>query len=221
MFKKPSILLIILSAFTVGFFLSLIPKHDQLNETLIFFPLDPDAFYTEAKTSLDFLTSKDADEYILKWNVKSLLNQTSYLRQDVSLLFEDGYLKDTLSLWKEDADLIQLEKGVFGEDSGHYEAITLHHAEIHYPNDVLKSAQMMSFDQLYVFDSPLSSFHAFKIPETTEEEEGKRILDYILQQQMTFLKGDLLEHFSIPSASYESIPLSRFARFQNESLANG
>lgn len=213
-------LMMLITSFCVGLFLVIQIKPEPLRDALIFFPLDPTASFNETSSKIEFQKVEDEDEYTLDWTVSSVLNQTAYLRQDVSLLFEDGYLKDTLSAWRENTDTIQLEKDVRSDDSGHYKLITFHHAELHYPNDVIKSAQALSFDELYVIDSPLSPVHSFRIPETEEDQEGKRILDYILTQQQQYDWNSLFEYYHLSKENYSLVPLTDLALYQNQPLPN-
>ncbi|WP_100406813.1 hypothetical protein [Bacillus solitudinis] len=211
--KKIYISLIIMTSLLVGLSLTFGLKSEPFKEALTFFPLDPQATFDVATSQLALQSIEDEDEYRLKWQTKSLLNQSAYLRQDVSLLFEDGYLKDILSTWEENTNQIIQDKSVLGEDSGHYKVITFHHAELHYPNDVIKSAQTLSFDELYVIDSPLSSLHSFRTPDNEKDLESKRILDYILEQQQKYDWDDLFEYYQIPDEKYTRIPLTQIGRF--------
>ncbi|WP_100372451.1 hypothetical protein [Bacillus sp. FJAT-45037] len=217
--KKQTIVFTILAAaIMVGLFLSIYGKPNLLRETLTTFPIDPNASFIEASSNVEFLQSMDEDEYKLKWDTLSVLNEVAPLRQDVSLLFEDGVLKDTMAKWEENTDLLGQDKEVSAEDSGHYEVITFHHAELRRANDEFRSAQTMSTDQLYVIDSPLSALHAFKIPETEEDKESKRILDYILDQQQSYDWDDLYDFYQIPASDYSRIPLTKIDHYQTEPL---
>ncbi|TES50211.1 hypothetical protein E2L07_16490 [Halalkalibacterium halodurans] len=220
MLKKPLLLFVIVSAFAAGLYFSFFSKQPSLHDALTFFPIDPDAAYTEATTSIELMTKKDEDEYTLDWATASTLDQPAFLRQDVSLLFEDGYLIDTLYASTENEASLTMNKKVAGEDSGHYVAVTFHHSEIHYPNDDIMSAQTISRDELYIIDSPLSPLLSFKVAKTAEEKEGKRILDTILKQQMTYIQERLIEHFAINSESYYVIPLTKLADYQSVPLPN-
>ncbi|MFC0558106.1 hypothetical protein [Halalkalibacter alkalisediminis] len=209
---------LLITSFFVGLFLVISIKPEPLRDALIFFPIDPNATFEEATSRIQFQTMEDEDEYTLDWTVKSVLNQDAYLRQDVSLLFEDGYLKDTLSSWQENTSTIQMEKDVKSDDSGHYRVVTFHHAELHYPNDEIKSAQKLSFDQLYVIDSPLTPLHAFRIPQTEEEKESKRILDYILKQQQDYDWDSLFEYYNLPQDNYLRIPLTDLVLYEEKPI---
>ncbi|WP_207634111.1 hypothetical protein [Halalkalibacter urbisdiaboli] len=205
-------------SFAVGLLLTNTLKSEPLKEALTFFPLDPNASFDVAFSLIELQSMEDDDEYILRWGTESKLNQKAYLRQDVSLLFEDGNLKDTLSFWKEDTDTIKQKKLVEGEDSGHYKVVTFHHAELHYPNDIIKSAQTLSFDELYVIDSPLSPLRAFRTPETDEDKESKRILDHILEQQQKHDWDDLFAYYNIPEDKYLRVPLTQLDRFKDKPI---
>ncbi|ARK29389.1 hypothetical protein [Halalkalibacter krulwichiae] len=209
---------LLITSFCVGLFLVISIKPEPLRDALIFFPIDPNASYLEAESHIEFQTMDDEDEYTLNWKTSSVLDQNAYLRQDVSLLFEDGYLKDTLSIWKENTSTINMEKDVTSDDSGHYRIVTFHHSELHYNNDEIKSAQKLSFDQLYVIDSPLSPLHAFRIPSTEEEKESKRILDYILMQQQDYDWDSLFEYYNLPKEDYFRIPLTDLALYEEKPI---
>ncbi|MCK0471512.1 hypothetical protein [Halalkalibacter sp. APA_J-10(15)] len=210
---KYAIALLSLSFF-VGLFLVFSLRPEPLRETLIFFPIDESAQFLESRSAITISSSKDEDEYILNWETSSLLDQEAFLRQDVSLLFEDGLLKDIQSTWKKQTDSITMNKHVPSDDSGHYRVVTFHHAEIHYPNDHIRSAQALSFDRLYVVDSPLSPLEAFRIPETEQQWESKRVLDYILQQQQQYDWEDLFEYYHLPEDEYVKIPLTDFIQYE-------
>ncbi|WP_227934986.1 hypothetical protein [Alkalihalobacillus deserti] len=209
---------LLITSFCVGLFLVITIKPEPLRDALIFFPIDPNATFEESTSRIQFQAMEDEDEYTLDWTVTSVLNQDAYLRQDVSLLFEDGYLKDTLSTWKENTSTIQMEKDIKSDDSGNYRVVTFHHAELHYPNDEIKSAQKLSFDQLYVIDSPLSPLHAFRIPETEEEKESKRILDYIIKQQQDYDWDSLFDYYNLPKDGYLRIALTDLVLYEEKPL---
>ncbi|WP_066173441.1 hypothetical protein [Bacillus marinisedimentorum] len=180
----------------------------EVRESLIYFPLDPELAFTQAETKLMLLKEKDADEYTLKWEVDSTLPRKVYLRQDISLLFEEGVLKDILNQWEEEADSLNLEKKVTAEDSNHFQSLSFHYGEVHYQNDHIRSVQKMSSDHLYVIDSPMTALESFRVPSTEEEKEWKRIIDHATNQQLLFTRDKLLAHFGIPAGKYATIPLT-------------
>jgi hypothetical protein len=186
--------------------------HNQttdIKESIIFFPIDPNVSFTSADTHVNILEEKDEDEYTVRWTVDSALGKEAYLRQDLSLLYEDGMLNDTMSKWVENEDALKQQKIITSEDSGHYEAISFHHAELHYPNDIIKSAQTMSYDELYVIDSPLQPLESFKEPETEEDAFNKKVLDHATDQQLRVIWHNLINHFNIPVENYYMMPLTK------------
>ncbi|WLD92066.1 hypothetical protein [Alkalihalobacillus sp. AL-G] len=183
-------------------------QNDKIKESIIFFPIDPSVAFTSANTSLTLLEEKDEDEYSIRWRTNSTIGKKAYLRQDITLLFEDGRLKDTMSKWMENIDRLEQEKTISSEDSGHFEAISFHHAELHYPNDIIKSAQTMSYDQLYVIDTPLQPLESFETPETFEDENNKKVLDHATAQQLKMVWDSLIQYYNIPIENYFMIPMT-------------
>jgi hypothetical protein len=188
-------------------------KRDTVKEAIIFFPLDETVNFTSAKTHLTLLKQTDEDEYTIKWLTSAALKQPVYLRQDISLLYEDGYLIDALSKWKENTNELEQIKRINSEDSSHFQSISFHHAEIHYPNDIIKSSQTMSYDELYVIDSPMSPLESFKTPETKQEEEWQKILDHAKNQHIQVVWESLLRYYQIPIQKYKMISLTNLYRY--------
>jgi hypothetical protein len=195
-------------------------ENHRAEESLIFFPIDPTVQFTEALTNISLYDQKDNDEYTVKWLAQSRLDRKAYLRQDISLLYEDGKLIGTFSRWKENSKNIKQSKKVKGEDSSYYEAISFHHAEIHYPDDVIKSRQLMSSDHLYVIDSPLSPLESFKVPETELQKEWREILNNTRYQQLYYVWNSLIEEYQIKSNNYFLLPLTSLVKFNNKPLPN-
>ncbi len=207
--KRKRILFILVAAVTATSFYMYHNQSSDVKESIIYFPIDPDVSFSNANTKVNILEEKDEDEYTVQWKVDSTLGKEAYLRQDISLLYEDGMLRDTLSKWEQDTDTLQQKKIITNEDSGHFEAISFHHAELHYPNDIIKSAQTMSYDELYVIDSPLQPLESFKTPETKEDEINKKVLDHATNQQLKVIWHNLIKYFNIPVENYYMIPLTK------------
>ncbi|MGM7701978.1 hypothetical protein ACSVDE_09625 [Pseudalkalibacillus sp. Hm43] len=207
--KRKRILFILLAAVTATSFYMYHNQSSDVKESIIYFPIDPDVSFSNANTKVNILEEKDEDEYTVQWKVDSTLGKKAYLRQDISLLYEDGMLRDTLSKWEQEADTLQQKKIITNEDSGHFEAISFHHAELHHPNDIIKSAQTMSYDELYVIDSPLQPLESFKTPETKEDEINKKVLDHATNQQLKVIWHNLIKYFNVPVENYYMIPLTK------------
>jgi uncharacterized membrane-anchored protein len=192
-------------------------QKDSTIESIIYFPIDPSISFKGASTTLNLIEQVDEDEYKLKWLARSEVNKPVYLRQDISLLFEDGRLKDIMSKWEEDTAVISQEKEISSEDSGHFESISFHHAEVHYANDIIKSAQKMSYDDLYVIASPLHPLESFKIPSTEKEKDDQTVLDHATNQQLHHIWEGLIKYYNIPVENYLYFPLTKI-HFYNEHL---
>ncbi len=212
------IIWIILIGHAVGFFVVFQWLQNDAQNVVKYFPLDETVSFEETSTSLKMLSESDQDEYEINWTTNSKLKEPVYLRQDISLLYEDGRLKGVLGKWKENSqDLVQEEK-VQGEDSGHYQAITYHHGEIHYPDDRIKSIQDMTQSELYVIDSPLTPLESFTEPENQQQIDWKETLDRATQQQLAYRWNQLVTHFSIPLEQYERIPLTTLPEYKTKPL---
>src|SRR5699024_6320537 len=121
------------------------------------------------------------------WNTNSTLKDRIYLRQDVTLLYMDGQLKAIKGLWKENENNISLEITFEESDSSFFEAITLHHGEIHYPNEKIKSIQKVTSDFLYVVDSPHTPLLSFRHPDSPMQKEWKETMDRATTQQLHYV----------------------------------
>lgn len=192
----------------------------NIEQTIANFPIDEDNQFSKVTTTLQLIDLNDEDEYTLEWKTTSETTGKIDLSQDISLLFEDGRLLETLSSANEKNDLLTQKLKIAGEDSGHFEAITFHYRQKHYPNDITKSLQLMSYDQLYILDSPLSPIEYFKKPRTAAEIDGKRILDTIIQQNLQYSWQELIEYFNINLENYHAIPLTNLVKLNGRSLPN-
>lgn len=213
--KLKWIIVIILALITSGF---LYFSHEQnVRESIIFFPITDSVVFTKASTSLEFVENKDDDEYVIEWDVHSFTDKEIYLRQDLSLLFSDGKLIDTLSEWEDQSQKLAQFKKVSGEDSSHYEAISLHYGEIHI-DDQIRSIQQMTNDHLYVIDSEFTHEFSFKEAETEEEQEWKSILDKVTEQHLEYSWNGMMNFYGIDKSKYEPIPLVDLPNYNTEPL---
>lgn len=212
-----NIIYVLLAALFTGFFLTVVIPFQKDDQSVIkFFPLDETKGFEETSSTLTLLSESDKDEYDLQWKTTSVLGEPVYLRQDVSLLFLNGRLKGILSKWKESGQNLFLDKIVHGEDSGHYQTVTFHHGEIHYPYDEIKSIQDMSAAELYVIDSPMTPLESFEIPQNASQQEWKRKLDHTTTQQLIYHWNQLIQYFKIPKAQYELIPLTNLPDYETK-----
>ncbi|WNF37773.1 hypothetical protein RJD24_04775 [Bacillaceae bacterium IKA-2] len=189
-----------------------------IQQTIGNFPIDENNQFSEVTTTLQLIDLNDDDEYTLEWKTTSETTDKIDLSHDIALLFEDGRLIEMMSLAKEKNTLLTQKLKIFGEDSGHFEAITFHYRQKYYPNDIIKSLQSVSHDQLYVLDSPLSPIETFKKPRTSIEIDGKKILDTIIQQNLQYSWQELIDYFHIDSNNYHLVPLTSLVKFNEKSL---
>ncbi|MCT2537559.1 hypothetical protein NC661_01235 [Aquibacillus koreensis] len=195
----------------------LIFEKDEIS-VIKFFPIDASTTFSSYGTELRLKSETDQDEYDINWKAYSTLEDEIYLRQDVSLMYTDGKLKGILSKWKENEKDIVLNSPIHGEDSSHYETITFHHGEIHYPDDKIKSIHAMSYDELYVIDSPHSALESFEQPTNNSQKEWKKTLDHATSQQLRYHWKQLIHYFEINKDQYVFVPLTDLYRYENENI---
>ncbi|WP_067730419.1 hypothetical protein [Oceanobacillus damuensis] len=186
--------------------------------TVSFFPLDPESTVEYASTSLTLLSEEGTNKYEVDWKVASASDKIMYLRQDVSLLFDNGRLRGVRSKWQQNTKNIQVEEKVRGEDSRHFQSISFHHGENHYSDEAIRSIQKMSFDELYVIDSPTTPIASFKTPANAYESKWKELLDRTSRQQLLFHWHELVNYFHIDLENYISLPLVDMYKYENQAL---
>lgn len=207
----------IVTCFIVGFAYWMI-TYDQADTTLKYFPFDSNVTFNQANTKLHFLTESNKNAYQIDWDVISEVDRPVFLRQDVSLLYVDGMIKGVKSKWQEELPEIKLQTTLNGEGSSHYQAISYHHAEVHYPEDVIKSAQTMSSDELYVIDSAYTPLESFRVPENKKQQDWKEALDHATTQQLQMHWRELIQHFNIPIESYYYVPLTAINQYETKPI---
>ncbi|AIE60731.1 hypothetical protein [Bacillus methanolicus] len=183
-------------------------QRQPVKESITFFPIDHNVVFSKAYTKLDLLDKKKHDQYSVAWKIESTLERKAYLRQDIGFLFANGRLKGKMGKWKQNTASLTQEQIIHGKDSCHLEAISFHHAEIHYNNEQIFSAQTMSADHLYVIYSSFRPLQSFRTPGTKEETEWKTTIDKITNQELESSWTNATDHFSIKRDQYISIPLT-------------
>ncbi|UFT97779.1 hypothetical protein KO561_11150 [Radiobacillus kanasensis] len=182
------------------------------------FPIDKSLDFTLQQTDLKLLSQTGNDAFNVLWKETSEIEKKVYLRQDVSVLYVDGRLRGVLSEWKENIDNISQETVLPDEGSSHFQAITFHHGELHYPDDKIKSIHGMSKSELYVIDSPHSALESFQKPEDQNQQEWMKTLNHATAQQLSYHWKQLLKHFQIPASNYHFVPLTNLYRYQDEPI---
>lgn len=191
----------------------------QSQTTIKYFPFDENVTFIQAKTELSLLEESN-NQYNIDWETLSKTSEDIYLRQDLSLLFVDGQLKSFQSKWLENEEDITLKAIIPGEGSSHYQAITYHHGEIHYPKDEIRSNYKMTEDSLYVIDSEHTPLFTFKEAISDEQTTWKETLDHATSQQLHYHWHQLMNHFQLDFHEYLFVPLTELHRYETEDLPN-
>lgn len=178
-----------------------------------YFPIDENVFFDHAETNIDFLRSTDE----IEWSVESTSSKAAYLRQDISLLYENGKFKGVLTKWRQNIDHLDLNKTFTQSNNSLLKAISFHHGEIHYPNDQISSIQQMTNNQLY-FMKDNNTIYSFHEPSNANEENWKRDLDEIMDQQLNNHWNKLINELDIAINEYDRIPLTELAKYENKPL---
>ncbi|SER16942.1 hypothetical protein SAMN04487944_101482 [Gracilibacillus ureilyticus] len=196
------------TAFFTIIALTLMINSNKSTEIMKYFPIDEEIQFSEASTSLSLLQQLSNDRYQIRWISSSKTTVPVYLRQDISLLYMDGKLKGIKGLWKENEQDIYLQADFEETDSSHFQTISFHHGEVHYPNDVIKSVQTMSHNNLYVIDSPYSPLEAFHTAESQLEKNWQETLNHATSQQLNFRWKEWIDRLKIDSQKYDLVPLT-------------
>lgn len=213
--KQSIILLIILFAGLLAFIF--IWQRNSV-PSITYFSMDQETTFKEAGTQLEMISEKTNDSYEITWKVHSKTDGILYLRQDASLLFSNGILRGIRSKWIENTDSILIKENFFDEDSSHYQSISIHHGEAHYPDDEIKSIQKMTYDQLYVIDSPNTALDSFKTPKNKYEAEWATLLEHTTNQQLKYSWKQLINYFHIDYDAYFTVPLTQLYSYNTEAL---
>jgi hypothetical protein len=187
-------------------------------ETIIYFPIDPTISFETASTKLN-AQEQPNNSFTLDWKVDSTLEKEGYLRQDISLLFMNGRLIGVLRDWKQNSMVIQQEKSLSAKQSGVFDAVSFHYAELHPGPDVFKSAQYMTGDQLYVISSRLSAFQSFRNPMDSDQKDWKQTLDNL---SLAIRKEALLaanKFFQVNSQDYDIFRLTELYATRDKILS--
>jgi hypothetical protein len=190
----------------------------QIQESIIFFPINEHVTYESALTLLNLHPEKKDHYYEFDWKTSSKLDTPAFLRQDVGFLFINGRLKGKLNEWEQDTDQIVQEETIKGKESSILQALSFHYSEIHDNEDEYTSAQKMTEDTLYVIDSNFSSLNSFRQPGTKMEKEWKAIIDRVSSQQLDYLWEKGIDAFDIPTKEYTAIPLTQFPNLESQPL---
>ncbi|MBO8171309.1 MAG: hypothetical protein H0Z33_05365 [Bacillaceae bacterium] len=182
---------------------------EKTRPALMHFPLNPDHTFQSADTYLS-VENPDEHRYTIRVDTVSQTSKKAYLRQDVTLLFQDGILIKKSYGWKENEDTLIHRVEAPARYNHLFQAISFHHAEFHDPsgvNETITSQFAMSYDYLYVAASKFGGIHQFHQPETDKQVKWKEVMDRAVQRQLQFEWDKAIEEFEIDEGNYYKIPL--------------
>lgn len=180
--------------------------------TFSYFPLDEQSHFIKTDSDLRLDSSK------ITWTSDSKSDKNMYLRQDASLLFDNGKLRGVRSKWEQNKEKIGIKETLSFKGSSLFQVISFHHGEIHTSNDQIKSIQDMSDASLYVVDSPSHSVLAFESPVNDSDTAWKNLIDKTVKQELLVSWHQLFKHFDIPIESYLAVPLTNLYKYNKEPL---
>ncbi|HVI20863.1 MAG TPA: hypothetical protein VM660_02300 [Bacillus sp. (in: firmicutes)] len=196
---------------------SILHYSNQTEESFTYFPADQNAYFKIAETSLTLL-DKSNEGYPILWRTGSNLDRKAYLRQDISFLYGNGILIDSMGKeWKQQTDKINMEKKIVQNESANFKTISFHHGEIH-SNDSITSAQKITHDELYVLDSKFSTLHSFHQPSNKEEQEWKSIIDNLIQQRLQTSLENAQKTIGLNPVLYTIFPLTDIYQYEEKPL---
>ena len=183
----------------------------KVQSTLQFFPFNEKAKFSEANTSLTLKEpDKTKDKYEVTLSVNSILDQSAYLRQDMSLLFQNGRLIDLLRGWKKDETTMNQTLTVEGHESSLFEAVTIHYGEIH-EDDSPTSTFKTTDASLYVISSRFGPIKSFQAPETEEQKDWAFTLRSVATSRLTKVLDRYIDKTQIDLSHYTVLPITELA----------
>jgi len=189
----------------------------EVKTTINYFPIDETTSFQNAETTLDILQTKKEDEMTINWHIQSETEKPLYLRQDISLLYENGKFKGALSKWEENTKNIETQKTFTQNDHQHYQTISFHHGEIHEGKKDIKSIQTMSSDERYIVAHD-DEFITFKQPKNDKMQQWKEKLDHLTNERVTAHWEELFNYYDIQQNDYYLIPITKLYAYNEQPL---
>ncbi len=182
--------------------------------TIQFFPINQKVTFTDLGSNLEVFETNG--KYRLVADDWSKTSEKVYLRQDVNLLYKNGYLVQMSYPWKENADWIVNKMEIpLQKDDSVYQLLSYHHAEIH-DDDIITSKQAVTSDKMYVtyFQNNLE---AFKQAKNARQVESQTKLDQFYNEQRKQLLTQALKELNINQLNYEIYDLDTFSLKRHQS----
>lgn len=190
----------------------------ETTETITYFPIDDRINIESAFTSLQTTSMTEKEKILLDWTIQSTTKTPLYLRQDVSLLYKNGYLLSIINVWQTNTELIQAQESFQVSQNSLFQSISFHHGE-HHVDQHISSVQQMTQD--YIFIACCQSkgqFISFKQAHNLKEEYIATLLDEHVKNQLNKHWEELMRHFNINVDDYELIPLFELAKYNDQPL---
>ncbi|WP_340371716.1 hypothetical protein [Peribacillus sp. FSL E2-0218] len=209
---KYTVLLLLTTIFVILYF----SNNERAEETIIFFPIDSSLHFEHASTHL-MPKENGGSSYTITWRVSSALDRPAYLRQDVSLLYTNGKLTGALKNWRQNKQELSQKAKAKESESGRYDAVTFHYAEVHPSETIFTSAQQLSKDKIYAITTP--SFQYFHRPLSEEQIEWKKTLDSLTEQTVQSGLEKASQAYHINLDQYNIISLTDLPDKKNQWLS--
>ena len=184
-----------------------------------FFPLNQEAEFTRTVSSLSLQKQNKDESYDVILSTESILNKKSYLRQDFSLLFQNGRLKEFTKKWEQNTDRISQQTLIKGHESSLFQAITIHYAEIHTDDNTPTSSYKLTDSSLFVISSRYGPTRAFQSPESEEQKEWAFTLSSVSNSRLAKVLDRYTESKKLDITKFQAIPLTQFSTKSKELLA--
>jgi hypothetical protein len=155
--------------------------------------------------------------YILDWKVESESAEKVYLRQDISMVFQNGVFNNKMTEWKTNTNKISIEKELDERTPGFWEAISYHQGEIHLNEEKYRSMQEMTSDYMYAV-KPDHTFTGFKIPKTPKERQLRNNLDQKTNQYLQQTLNETTNYFHIDKNKYDIFSLQSLSTYNKKPL---
>lgn len=184
----------------IGFFQKTVP-------TITYFPPDESVHFDEANNSLSY------ENNTLYWQSTSTTNKRTYLRQDLSLLFVNGYFKGFMNSWKRNEETIEFKEIINDPSPGLYTSISYHYGETQTDKHIRSQASMSSSALLLdCTNDPCVSLEPHTNMSPTIDQETALLTDLHRHWQQ------LADHFQIDITQFDQIALTDLVKYRDEPL---
>ena len=184
-----------------------------------FYPINQEAVFDKTVSSLTLQKQNKDESYEVILTTESILDKKSYLRQDFSVLFQNGRLKDFTKKWEQNTDRITQQTIVKGHESSLFQAVTIHYAEIHTDDHTPTSSYKLTDSNLFVISSRYGPTKAFQSPESEEQKEWAFTLSSVSNSRLAKVLDRYTTNKKLDITKFHAIPLTQFSTKSKEFLA--